>query len=107
MNFGLHRGTVAEYLRGICFRSLYECNFDIDRAVLKIAGSDEESAEKVRKKMNDYIQNLIENLKRHQINDLKSFIKSKYKNLPARYHFYLEEFARKFQNGEIKSKCGE
>lgn len=104
---GLHRGTVAEYLRGICFRSLYECNFDIDRAVLKIAGSDEESAEKVRKKMNDYIQNLIENLKRHQINDLKSFIKSKYKNLPARYHFYLEEFARKFQNGEIKAKWGE
>jgi hypothetical protein len=34
----LNRGTVAEYLRGICFRYLYESNFDIDKASREIAG---------------------------------------------------------------------
>ncbi len=101
---GLNRGTVSEYLRGICFKSLYEYNFDIDKAILKIAGGNEEMAERVRRKMNEYIQNFVENLKRHQASDIKSFIKSKYKNLPTRYHLYLEEFARRFQSGEINLK---
>ncbi len=100
---GLNRGTVSEYLRGICFRSLYECKFDIDKASSKIAENDNESTERVKRKMNEYIQNFIDNIRHCKSeNEVRTFIKSKYKNLPARYHFYLEELAIKFLRGELK-----
>ncbi len=99
---GLNRGTVAEYLRGICFRSLCENNFDIDKASAKIAENDPESIERVKKKIIEYTQNFVESISQYKsAEEIKSFIKSKYKNLPARYHFYLEELALKLKKGEI------
>lgn len=99
---GLNRGTVAEYLRGICFRSLCENDFDIDKASAKIADNEPESIERVKKKIIEYIKNFVESIAQYKsAEEVKSFIKSKYKNLPARYHLYLEEFALKFHKGEI------
>ncbi|CUU08332.1 CHASE2 domain-containing protein [Candidatus Kryptobacter tengchongensis] len=99
---GLNRGTIGEYLRGICFRNLYECKFDITKASLKIAGDDPDVSERVKKKLIDYIKNLIENIAQCKSEDeIKSLIKQKYKNLPLRYHPYLEEFAIRFQKGEL------
>jgi two-component system response regulator HydG/two-component system response regulator AtoC len=99
---GLNRGTVAEYLRGICFRSLCENNFDIDKASAKIANNEPESTKRVRKKIIEYIQSFVENIDQYKsVEEIRFFIKSKYKNLPARYHFYLEEFALKLHKGEI------
>ncbi len=99
---GLNRGTVSEYLRGICFKNLYECEFDIDKASVKIAGNDVEAVEKIKKKTLEYIQNFIETINQCKSEDeIKPLIKLKYKNLPMRYHFYLEEFALKFRRGDL------
>lgn len=99
---GLNRGTVSEYLRGICFKNLYECEFDIIKASTKLAGNDADATEKVKKKLAEYIQNFIEVINQCKSEDeIKSVIKLKYKNLPTRYHFYLEEFALKLRRGEL------
>jgi two-component system response regulator HydG/two-component system response regulator AtoC len=99
---GLNRGTISEYLRGICFKNLYECEFDLIKTSMKLAENDVEAAEKAKKKLIEYIQNFIEIINQCKSeNEIKSIIKLKYKNLPARYHFYLEEFALKFHRGEL------
>lgn len=69
---------------------------------MKLAENDVEAAEKAKKKLIEYIQNFIEIINQCKSeNEIKSIIKLKYKNLPARYHFYLEEFALKFHRGEL------
>lgn len=99
---GLNRGTVGEYLRGICFKNLYECKFDITKASLKIANGDPDTSEKVKKKLIEHVKNLIENIANSRSEDeIKLIIRQKYKNLPLRYHPYLEEFAIRFQKGEL------
>jgi DNA-binding NtrC family response regulator len=99
---GLNRGTVAEYLRGICFRYLYESNFDIDKASREIAGNDKESIERVKKKILEHLENFFEILSASGQNlEIKALIKSKYKNLPSRYHLYLEQTARRYLSGEM------
>lgn len=102
---GLNRGTVGEYLRGLCFKNLYESKFDINKASLKITGNDPEALERLKKKIADYIHNFIENIANCKSEEeIRSIIRLKYKNLPARYHFYLEEFAMRFKKGEITTE---
>lgn len=102
---GLNRGTVSEYLRGICFKNLYESEFDIIKTSMKLAENDVDATEKAKKKLVEYIQNFIEIINQCKSEDeIKSIIKLKYKNLPTRYHFYLEEFALKFHRGELNLK---
>ncbi len=90
---GLNRGTVAEYVRGWVFKTFAESMFSIDAAVETIAGTDDSLVRKrVRRKVNEYLANAVQ-----YVDDSKSFdevtaqSRPKYKNLPQRYHKYLDE----------------
>src|SRR5262249_48062374 len=51
---GLNRGTVADYFRGYCFKTLVEKNYDIPAAVRAIVGdAHQEVQEKVLRKVQE------------------------------------------------------
>lgn len=99
---GLNRGTVAEYFRGFCFKSFCEHYFKIQPAIESIAQSvDEEVQARVRKKLNEYISNAIESVKREESFDQNlPRLQAKFKNLPQRYHVYLTDLLQRYHKGE-------
>lgn len=99
---GLNRGTVAEYFRGYCFKTLFESSWDIDRTVRQIAGTDDpETLARVRKKLLEYLSNLVEGISRTSSPDaLQPALKPKMKNLPQRYHSILEHVVRAYLEGK-------
>ena len=95
---GLNRGTVAEYFRGISFRHFFECSWDEEKTVELIArNEDPEIRERVRKKLRDYLSNIIDGVAAGQDFEAnKKLLKPKYKNLPQRYHTILDEVIRAY-----------
>ncbi|MBI3578831.1 MAG: sigma 54-interacting transcriptional regulator, partial [Ignavibacteriales bacterium] len=95
---GLNRGTVAEYFRGICFKYFFESVWDKEKAIAAISNSSESEANnKVRKKLEEYLGNLVDGLQRSRpFEDAKKSLKPKYKNLPQRYHTMLDEVIRAY-----------
>ena len=96
----LSRNTVTEYFRGECFKAIVENDFDFEKAALVIAGSDDKEAiEKVRDKINIFIENLKKDLPKNIIandeSEIQKFIAAKYKNLPQKYRIFLVETAKK------------
>ena len=91
----VNRTMVAENFRGIVFRALFENNFDIELSVDVIAGiSDHEVREKVKGKIHTFINNIENDIVKTVAGDfeeVKSKFSSKYKNLPAKFHLYLDE----------------
>ena len=98
---GLNRGTVAEYLRGEAIRAFVEHRFDMDRAVRAVSLSAEAKVnDRVRKRLVDYLANLVEALDRGRPwSEVREGLKPKMKNLPQRYHRYLEEAAESYFRG--------
>jgi len=87
------RGTITEYFRGLCFKYLAENNFDLEKAANSLtATEDEETIEKVRNKVADYLNNLyplpdpIDTENQHNKN-----LPSQYKGLPKKFHPYLNK----------------
>jgi hypothetical protein len=101
---GLNRGTVAEYLRGLCFRHFFECVWDVEKTVCAISASEErETNERVRKKLSEYLSNIVEGLVvGRSLEEVKQGLKPKYKNLPQRYHIILDEVIRSYLTGKWK-----
>lgn len=101
---GLHRGTVAEYLRGVCFREFCEHHFDIESAVISIAGTDDKEVQaRVKNKMEEYLNNLLRNIdKEISLEQLKEKLNYKFKKFPNRYHTYLEELIEYYYNSQEK-----
>jgi transcriptional regulator with GAF, ATPase, and Fis domain/CHASE2 domain-containing sensor protein len=101
---GLNRGTVAEYLRGECLKAFAECTFDIDKAVRRISlSADPAVNERVRKKFQDYLSNISEGLSPSQTwESNRGALKPKSKNLPQKYHRYLEQVGEAFYRGVWK-----
>ncbi|HAL55371.1 MAG TPA: hypothetical protein DCP63_02545, partial [Bacteroidetes bacterium] len=99
---GLNRGTVAEYFRGICFKYFFESVWNKEQTVLTIAGdANSEATDKVRKKISEYLGNVVEGLERGgRYDEVKPSLKAKYKNLPQRYHTILDEVIRAFLSGK-------
>ncbi|MBI3587172.1 MAG: sigma 54-interacting transcriptional regulator [Ignavibacteriales bacterium] len=95
---GLNRGTVAEYFRGICFKYFFENVWDKEKAILAISNSsDNEALDKVRKKLEEYLGNIVDGLQKSlPFEDAKKILKPKYKNLPQRYHTMLDEVIRAY-----------
>lgn len=95
---GLNRGTVAEYFRGMCFKYFFDSVWDKQRAVEGIAGAiDGEVVEKVMKKLSEYVGNVVEGIPPgSSLEEVKPSLKSKYKNLPQRYHTILDEVIRAY-----------
>jgi len=101
---GLHRGTVAEYLRGQCLRAFVEHNFDLGLTVQSISLSGEHDVnERVEKKVVEYLTNIAEVIDTSQSwESLKPLLKAKTKNLPQSYHPYVEQVAEAFYRGSWK-----
>ncbi|NOG97780.1 MAG: sigma 54-interacting transcriptional regulator [Ignavibacteriae bacterium] len=91
----LSRTIISENFRGIFFKFYCENNFNLDLTVNQIANSDEgEIIEKVNSKTSTYLNNIQKDIRKHSTSnfeELKKIFQSKYKNLPQRYHQYLDE----------------
>ncbi len=94
----VNRTMVAENFRGIVFRTLCENNFDIELSVDAIAGiSDHEVREKVKGKIYTFINNIENDIVKTgagNFEEVRSKFLSKYKNLPVKYHPYLDEIIK-------------
>jgi transcriptional regulator with GAF, ATPase, and Fis domain/CHASE2 domain-containing sensor protein len=100
---GLHRSTIAEYLRGICFREFCEQEFDLETAAINIADSDNELIiNRVQSKLNEYLNNLQSNIdKEIPLDQLKEKLGNKFKKLPNRYHPFLNQIIEQFYTNEF------
>jgi transcriptional regulator with GAF, ATPase, and Fis domain len=101
---GLNRGTVAEYLRGQCLQAFAEQGFNVERTVQHISlSADQEVNTRVRKKLLEYINNISDVVDTSQPWEAARLgLKPKTKNLPQRYHPYLEKTAEAFYRGVWK-----
>ena len=95
---GLNRGTVAEYLRGQCLKAFVEHTYDLDMTVRYISlSSNEPVNDRVRKKIQEYLANIADAVDLSQPwESIKPALKSKMKNLPQKYHPYLEQVAEAY-----------
>ena len=98
---GLNRGTVAEYLRGECLKAFNEQRFDVEATVRLVSlSADEDVNDRVRKKLCEYLANISDAVDISQPwENSKAALKPKAKNLPQRYHPYLEQVAEAFYRG--------
>ena len=96
----VNRTLVAENFRGIAFKTLVENNYDIDISVRQISGTDIPPInERVKSKLETFLQNIendVKNQQEKEFSTLKSAFNSKYKNLPQRFHVYLDEVIKHF-----------
>ena len=95
---GLNRGTVAEYLRGEFLKAFAEQQFDLTRAVMHVSlSSDPAVNDRVRKRYNEYLRNIAEGMETSRPwEEVRSSLKPKTKNLPQRYHPFLEQVAEAY-----------
>ncbi len=98
---GLNRGTVAEYLRGECLRIFYESAYNSDDAARRIAlSADEPVLERVHKRLNEYLVNIAAAVDQAQPwESSRAALRPKIKNLPQRYHPFVEQLAEAFYRG--------
>lgn len=91
----VNRTVVAENFRGFSFKIFVENDFDKNLTIKTIASSDDEEVlKRVEQKFNTWIENIEEDLKsvtEKEFNQIKNRFSSKYKNLPQRFHSYLDE----------------
>ncbi len=89
------RTLVSENFRGYCFKYLVENNFNFDLTVENVSGmKDEDSIKAVENKLKLFLDNLkadIESSELKEFEEIKKKFKSKYKNLPQKFHVYLDE----------------
>lgn len=95
----LNRTVISENFRGIFFMYYCESQFNIDSAVKKIAATDDSSIiEKVNSKALTYLKNIEKDLSKlnsNSLEEIKEAFTSKYKNLPQKYHIYLDKVIQK------------
>jgi hypothetical protein len=70
----------------------------LNETISKISGNEDESRkQKVRGKIETFISNIENDIKSSGSNDfeiIKRKLSSKYKNLPVKFHYYLDEIIR-------------
>mgnify|MGYP005844571579 CR=1 FL=1 len=98
----INRTMISENLRGFALKTLVECNYDIEKTILLVSGTDDnDTNERVRSKILTFISNIENDLKKTEERDfetLKKRFASKYKNLPAKFHSYLDEVIKWLSN---------
>ncbi|MBK7629985.1 MAG: sigma 54-interacting transcriptional regulator [Ignavibacteriales bacterium] len=96
------RTLVAENFRGLSLKILCENNFNEQKAILSIAASNnEEVLVRVKSKLDTWLVNIrkdVEVNRNFSFDELKLKLNSKYKNLPQKYHKYLDEVIKHFLN---------
>ena len=90
----INRTMISENLRGLAFKTLVESQFNIEQAIVLISGTeDHETNEKVRSKIQTFLSNIENDLRKTEeknFETLKKQFSSKYKNLPVKFHSYLD-----------------
>jgi len=87
------RGTITEYLRGICFQHLVRSDFDIEQAAQTVAGTTEATVVKrVANKITEYLNNLASAARKSaaETNDQQAFA-SAFRGLPGKFHPFLQQ----------------
>lgn len=91
----VNRTMVSENLRGLALKILVENEFNIEKTISLISGTEDyDTNERVRSKIQTFISNIESDLRKTGEKDfetLKKQFSSKYKNLPAKFHTYLDE----------------
>lgn len=87
------RGTITEYLRGMCFQFLVENDFEIGAAAQALAGTEEPKiVQRVQAKIKGYLQHLPRDLPAAAFENRATLLQlPAFKGLPKRYHEYLVE----------------
>jgi DNA-binding NtrC family response regulator/CHASE2 domain-containing sensor protein len=93
------RTLVAENFRGYSLKLFVENNFDEVKTVAAISdSSDEEILNRVKSKLDIWISNIrkdVEPFSELNFEEIKVKLNSKYKNLPQKFHYYLDEVIMK------------
>jgi transcriptional regulator with GAF, ATPase, and Fis domain/CHASE2 domain-containing sensor protein len=96
------RTVVAENLRGLAFKFLIENDFDEMKTIQTLAAdSREEVLVRVKAKLDTWLENIRKDIVANQnssFHEIKSKLNSKYKNLPQKYHQYLDAVIKKILN---------
>jgi transcriptional regulator with GAF, ATPase, and Fis domain/CHASE2 domain-containing sensor protein len=96
----VNRTLISENFRGYCLKTLVENDFFLANVVSLISGTDDsEVNERVKNKMETFTQNIendVKNISNKDFETVKSKLISKYKNLPQRFHFYLDEMIKHY-----------
>jgi ribosomal protein S20 len=92
---GVSRTLVSENFRGLVFKMLTEHEFEEQNTAKLISNSDDEEInDRVKSKMQTFLKNIQDSIKEFPQNDFafaKEKLSSKYKNLPQKFHPYLDE----------------
>jgi len=95
----VNRTNISENFRGLVLKSLVENNLNIQKTISFISGSDDSEVQKrVLQKVQTFINNIEKDIKSTEQSDfeeLKKRFSSKYKNLPAKFHYYLDEILKR------------
>jgi len=100
----IHRSTITEHLKGIIFKAFYETHFSLAQTIRYLNPDNNESHDqRLKNRIVHYLRNL-QNSVSFELSFEENLIrlKSRFKNLPQRYHFYLEEIIRKVLDGSLK-----
>jgi hypothetical protein len=96
----VNRTLISENLRGLIFKILTENNFDVVKAAEVIASSDDEDVNgRVKVKIETFLSNIKESVKeipQANFDLVKAKLSSKYKNLPQKFHVYLDEVIKHY-----------
>jgi transcriptional regulator with GAF, ATPase, and Fis domain len=91
----VNRTLISENLRGLALKALVESEFNIKKSVLLISGTeDRDTNERVSSKIQTFLSNIESDLRKtgeKNFDTLKKQFSSKYKNLPVKFHSYLDE----------------
>jgi len=94
----VNRTLIAENFRGIVFKTLCENNFELEMTASIIASTDNKIVvNKVQTKIETFVTNIKQDILNEETTDfshVKLSFKSKYKNLPAKFHPYLDEIIK-------------
>jgi hypothetical protein len=87
------RGTITEYFKGICFQYLVEAEYDLQKAILNLAGSTDQN---VRDNLNQKIKDYLSNLENYagippQSDKPANEQAPPYKGLPKKYDLFLDQ----------------
>ncbi len=95
----VNRTMISENFRGLVLKTLVENSFDIQKTTDAISDSKEkEVRERVLQKVQTFLSNIEKDLGRMGTSDfetIKRKLSSKYKNLPSKFHFYLDEVLKR------------
>ncbi len=96
----VNRTLISENFRGFSFKLLVKNDFETEETINEIAATDEENVlEKVRAKLDTFLSNIREDAVKsgsHDFELVKQKLQSKYKNLPKKFHPYLDEVIRHY-----------